>query len=223
MWDALCRGHNGKVRSLRWSDNDAHLVSCGTEGAVYEWKLKTFKRSRENVLKVHRRPCMCTEATHSEQVFLALKASCCLQYSWPVLPKLCALSLFQCNTGAPMLDKHTCGTTGKHSSVNGSKICLHSSARYGHGLTLIETECKDKHGSGRLPVAQGCIYSCALATADLEHLYACSVDGKVCVLEDDEAMDTRIAASYRHGRGAHAALPAPRCAIAGACRLACCL
>ena len=102
MWDALCRGHNGKVRSLRWSDSDAHLVSCGTEGAVYEWKLKTFKRSRENVLKVRRRPCMCTEATHSEQVFLALKASCCLQYSWPVLPKLCALSLFQSNTGAPM-------------------------------------------------------------------------------------------------------------------------
>ena len=52
MGDVLYRGHNGKVRSLRWSDNDAHLVSCGTEGAVYEWKLKTFKRSRENVLKV---------------------------------------------------------------------------------------------------------------------------------------------------------------------------
>ena len=72
-------------------------------------------------------------------------------------------------------------------------------------------------------MAQGCIYSCALASADLEHLYACSVDGKVCVLEDDEATGTRIAASYRHGRGAHAALPAPRCAIVGARRLACCL
>ena len=73
MWDALCRGHNGKVRSLRWSDNDAHLVSCGTEGAVYEWKLKTFKRSRENVLKVHHRLCMHIEATCSEQVLLAVE------------------------------------------------------------------------------------------------------------------------------------------------------
>ena len=48
-------------------------------------------------------------------------------------------------------------------------------------------------------MAQGCIYSCALASADLEHLYACSVDGKVCVLEDDEATGTRIAASFDTG------------------------
>ena len=52
----LCRGHNGKVRSLAWSANDAHLVSCGTEGAVYRWKLRTFKRDRENVLKVCAHP-----------------------------------------------------------------------------------------------------------------------------------------------------------------------
>ncbi len=48
----LRRGHNGKVRSLAWSIDDTHLVSCGTEGAVYQWKLRTFKRDRENVLKV---------------------------------------------------------------------------------------------------------------------------------------------------------------------------
>ena len=37
---------------------------------MYEWKLKTFKRSRENVLKVHYRlhMCMC-----SEQVLLAVE------------------------------------------------------------------------------------------------------------------------------------------------------
>ena len=52
MGDA-CRGHNGKVRSLTWAGNDAHIISCGTEGAVYQWKVKTFKRVRENVLKVH--------------------------------------------------------------------------------------------------------------------------------------------------------------------------
>lgn len=49
----VCRGHNGKVRSLTWAGNDAHIISCGTEGAVYQWKVKTFKRVRENVLKVH--------------------------------------------------------------------------------------------------------------------------------------------------------------------------
>ena len=48
-------------------------------------------------------------------------------------------------------------------------------------------------------MAQGCIYSCALASADLEHLYACSVDGKVCMLEDDEATGTHIAASFDTG------------------------
>ena len=51
-----CRGHNGKVRSLAWSANDAHIVSCGTEGAVYQWKLRTFKRARESVLKVSPHP-----------------------------------------------------------------------------------------------------------------------------------------------------------------------
>ena len=51
-----CRGHNGKVRSLAWAGNDAHIISCGTEGAVYQWKVKTSKRVRENVLKVRTSP-----------------------------------------------------------------------------------------------------------------------------------------------------------------------
>lgn len=45
------RGHNGKVRSLYWSPDDTKLVSAGMDGAVYEWKLKDFKREKENVLK----------------------------------------------------------------------------------------------------------------------------------------------------------------------------
>eukprot|EP00854_Cymbomonas_tetramitiformis_P012413 gene12413-14666_t len=45
------RGHNGKVRSLFWSPDDTKLVSAGMDGAVYEWKLKDFKREKENVLK----------------------------------------------------------------------------------------------------------------------------------------------------------------------------
>ncbi len=46
------RGHNGKVRSLAWLPDDTKLVSAGVDGAVYEWRLKDFKRSKENVLKV---------------------------------------------------------------------------------------------------------------------------------------------------------------------------
>ncbi len=46
------RGHNGKVKSLSWSTNDALLTTAGSDGAVYQWKLKNFKRAKENVLKV---------------------------------------------------------------------------------------------------------------------------------------------------------------------------
>lgn len=45
------RGHNGKVRSVCWSTDDTKIVSAGLDGAVYEWKLKDFKREKENVLK----------------------------------------------------------------------------------------------------------------------------------------------------------------------------
>lgn len=47
----LCRGHNGKVRSIVWTPDDAKLVSAGMDGAVYEWRLKDLKREKENVLK----------------------------------------------------------------------------------------------------------------------------------------------------------------------------
>lgn len=46
------RGHNGKVKSLFWSLDDALLTTAGFDGAVYQWKLKNFKRAKENVLKV---------------------------------------------------------------------------------------------------------------------------------------------------------------------------
>jgi len=45
------RGHNGKVRSVCWSADDTTLVSCGMDGAAYEWSLKDFKRGGEYVLK----------------------------------------------------------------------------------------------------------------------------------------------------------------------------
>lgn len=50
----LCgpRGHNGKVRSISWSPDDTRLASTGVDGAVYEWRISSMRRERENVLKV---------------------------------------------------------------------------------------------------------------------------------------------------------------------------
>ncbi|KAM9859970.1 cilia- and flagella-associated protein 57 [Aulostomus maculatus] len=45
------KGHNGKVRAIEWSVDDSRLVSCGMDGAVYEWNTQTGKRESENVLK----------------------------------------------------------------------------------------------------------------------------------------------------------------------------
>lgn len=45
------KGHNGKVRSVVWSADDSKLISCGIEGAVYEWDPYTGKRIGESVLK----------------------------------------------------------------------------------------------------------------------------------------------------------------------------
>lgn len=36
---------------MHWSPDDTHVVSAGMDGAVYEWRLKDFKREKENVLK----------------------------------------------------------------------------------------------------------------------------------------------------------------------------
>lgn len=45
------KGHNGKVRGIEWSPDDRRLVSCGMDGAVYEWNTQTGKRESESVLK----------------------------------------------------------------------------------------------------------------------------------------------------------------------------
>ena len=39
------------MRALEWGGGDALLASCGGDGAVYQWKLKNFKRAQEHVLK----------------------------------------------------------------------------------------------------------------------------------------------------------------------------
>ncbi|XP_033977740.1 cilia- and flagella-associated protein 57 [Trematomus bernacchii] len=45
------KGHNGKVRGIEWSLDDGRLVSCGMDGAVYEWNAQTGTRESESVLK----------------------------------------------------------------------------------------------------------------------------------------------------------------------------
>ncbi|CAG5122075.1 unnamed protein product, partial [Candidula unifasciata] len=45
------KGHNGKVKSVIWSFDDNKLVSCGMDGAVYEWETTTGKRIGDSVLK----------------------------------------------------------------------------------------------------------------------------------------------------------------------------
>ncbi|XP_038622165.1 cilia- and flagella-associated protein 57 [Tachyglossus aculeatus] len=48
---ANLKGHNGKVRCVVWSGDDSKLISCGTDGAVYEWNVLIGKRESECVLK----------------------------------------------------------------------------------------------------------------------------------------------------------------------------
>ena len=45
------KGHNGKVRAVIWSTDDSKIVSCGMDGAVYEWDSFSGKRVGESVLK----------------------------------------------------------------------------------------------------------------------------------------------------------------------------
>lgn len=43
------QGHSQKVRSLSWSPNDSSLVSCGSDGAIYQWDPVTGQRKNEVV------------------------------------------------------------------------------------------------------------------------------------------------------------------------------
>ncbi|XP_043554833.1 cilia- and flagella-associated protein 57 isoform X2 [Chiloscyllium plagiosum] len=45
------KGHNGKIRAIVWNSDDSKLISCGMDGAVYEWNTLTGKREGECVLK----------------------------------------------------------------------------------------------------------------------------------------------------------------------------
>ena len=60
-FENLChlKGHNGKVRSIYWTNDDLKLISAGMDGAIYEWSLKDLgstsgvvgKRDGESIMK----------------------------------------------------------------------------------------------------------------------------------------------------------------------------
>ncbi|KAI4457029.1 cilia- and flagella-associated protein 57 [Holotrichia oblita] len=45
------KGHNGRVTGISWMHDDYKMVSCGTEGAVYEWQISTTRRISETIIK----------------------------------------------------------------------------------------------------------------------------------------------------------------------------
>ncbi|MGH0169155.1 UNVERIFIED_CONTAM: hypothetical protein FKN15_005121 [Acipenser sinensis] len=66
-----------QVRSIVWSPDDSRLVSCGMDGAVYEWNTITSKRESESVLKA----CSYTGITISPdaKTFFAVGSDCTLK------------------------------------------------------------------------------------------------------------------------------------------------
>ncbi|KAL1279856.1 hypothetical protein QQF64_014456 [Cirrhinus molitorella] len=71
------KGHNEKVRAIAFSADDSRLVSCGMDGAVYEWNTLTGARESESVLKT----CSYTGVTISPdaKTFFAVGTDCSLK------------------------------------------------------------------------------------------------------------------------------------------------
>ena len=40
-----------QVRSVVWNNDDTHLVTCSTDGAVYDWNVQTYQRENDCVVK----------------------------------------------------------------------------------------------------------------------------------------------------------------------------
>jgi len=57
------KGHNGKVRSIKWVADDSKLITSGIDGAVYEWNVQTGKRVNESVLKTCQYSCVAVSPT----------------------------------------------------------------------------------------------------------------------------------------------------------------
>ena len=59
---ANLRGHNGRVRSIKWAKGDRRLVTCGMDGAVFVWKVREGVKDGEQV--VPRVSFACAAASH---------------------------------------------------------------------------------------------------------------------------------------------------------------
>ncbi|XP_077064460.1 cilia and flagella associated protein 57 [Siphateles boraxobius] len=71
------KGHNEKVRAIAFSADDSRLVSCGMDGAVYEWNTFSGTRESDSVLKT----CSYTGVTISPdaKTFFAVGTDCTLK------------------------------------------------------------------------------------------------------------------------------------------------
>lgn len=49
----VLKGHNGRITDVNWMIGDEGLVTCGMDGAVYEWKITEdgLKRHKESIVK----------------------------------------------------------------------------------------------------------------------------------------------------------------------------
>lgn len=65
------------MRSIWWAYDDFSIVTAGLDGAIYEWDLKTCKRSREIVIKGC--PQTCVICDKNSNVFLSTASDCKLR------------------------------------------------------------------------------------------------------------------------------------------------
>ncbi|KAF7265792.1 hypothetical protein GWI33_020867 [Rhynchophorus ferrugineus] len=49
----ILKGHNGKITSMSWSQDDRFLATCGSEGAVYVWDVTDSSRISETIIKAN--------------------------------------------------------------------------------------------------------------------------------------------------------------------------
>lgn len=58
-----------QVLNIWWAHDDFNIVTAGMDGAIYEWDVKTCKRSREHVIK----GCMqlCVISSYKSKLFLS--------------------------------------------------------------------------------------------------------------------------------------------------------
>lgn len=66
-----------QVRSIWWAYDDFSIVTSGMDGAIYEWSLKTWERSREYVTEGC--PQTCAIGTKSSNRFFSTTSNCKLR------------------------------------------------------------------------------------------------------------------------------------------------